>query len=130
MFLFQYSHISMLAAGTGIAPMLQIIRKVLDNENDETRLLLIYSCKRSCDILMKGLLDEFKSFWNFQVIYCITRKVTKFLDCQFSQFIIHYIWHDSQHLLRQAFHRALAEICLKSSGNDKCSFFSISIIHS
>ena len=65
----------MLAAGTGIAPMVQVITTVLDNEDDDTMLLLMYSCKTSADILMKEQLDEYKQYWNFRVVYCITQMV-------------------------------------------------------
>ena len=66
----------MLAAGTGIAPMLQVIQNILDNENDETIIQLIYSCKTPSEILLKDRLDECKYFWNFHVIYCLTQMVS------------------------------------------------------
>ena len=37
--------ISMIAAGTGIAPFLQIIRKILDDPSDPTQISLIYANK-------------------------------------------------------------------------------------
>ena len=70
---FQYDQVIMLAAGTGIAPMLQLIRAALDNDYDDTRLTLLYSCKKASDILMKDQLDEFKAFWNFKVTYFLTQ---------------------------------------------------------
>eukprot|EP00795_Rhopilema_esculentum_P004731 gene4731-21030_t len=69
----EYDEVIMLAAGTGIAPMLQLIRAVLGNDNDDTRLTLLYSCKKACDILMKDQLDEFRAFWNFNVTYFLTQ---------------------------------------------------------
>ena len=38
----QHSHIVMLAAGTGITPMFQIIQELLGNEAEKTRLTLVY----------------------------------------------------------------------------------------
>ena len=63
----------MLAAGTGIAPMLQVIKVIIDNEDDETFIKLFYSCKTASDILMKQRIDEYKQFWNFQAIYFLTQ---------------------------------------------------------
>ena len=67
----------MLAAGTGIAPMLQVIQGILANEDDETFIHLVYSSQRYADILMKDTLDEMKAFWNFSVLYIMT-KVSEF----------------------------------------------------
>lgn len=67
----------MLAAGTGIAPMLQVIQGILANEDDETLIHLVYSSQRYADILMKDTLDEMKAFWNFSVLYIVT-KVSEF----------------------------------------------------
>lgn len=67
----------MLAAGTGIAPMLQVIQGILANEDDETFIHLVYSSQRYADILMKDTLDEMKAFWNFSVLYIVT-KVSEF----------------------------------------------------
>ena len=63
----------LLAAGTGIAPMLQVIKEVVDNEKDETFIKLFYSCRKAADILMKHQLDEYKQFWNFQLVYFLTK---------------------------------------------------------
>ena len=69
----QYSHIGMLACGTGIAPMIQVIRAVVENEEDETFLHLVYGSRTQDDILMKKELDDFTSFWNFTVLYSLSR---------------------------------------------------------
>eukprot|EP00794_Sanderia_malayensis_P008162 gene8162-9035_t len=68
----QYTHVTMLTAGTGFAPMLQIIKAILDNEVDETQVLLVCSYRKASDILMRERLDEFKDFWNFKVVFCLT----------------------------------------------------------
>ena len=72
----------MLAAGTGIAPMLQVIQGILANEDDETFLHLVYSSQRYADILMKDTLDEMKAFWNFSVLYIVT-KVSEYSQYHF-----------------------------------------------
>ena len=63
----------MLAAGTGIAPMLQVIQGIVANELDETFIHLVYSNQRYDDILLKDTLDEMKAYWNFSVLYILTR---------------------------------------------------------
>lgn len=50
--------IGMIAGGTGITPMLQIIRAVLKNPSDKTKLSLIYANVNLEDILLKKELDE------------------------------------------------------------------------
>lgn len=48
----------MIAGGTGITPMLQIIRAILKNPSDTTKLNLIYANVNPDDILLKDELDE------------------------------------------------------------------------
>lgn len=48
----------MIAGGTGITPMLQIIRAALKNPLDRTKLSLIYANVNYEDILLKKELDE------------------------------------------------------------------------
>lgn len=50
-------HIGMIAGGTGITPMLQIIRAALKNPADRTKLSLIYANVNPEDILLKKELD-------------------------------------------------------------------------
>ncbi|KAF4623549.1 hypothetical protein D9613_001963 [Agrocybe pediades] len=60
---FQYSpnmvsHLSMIAGGTGIAPMIQVIRAALKNPFDRTTITLIYANVNEEDILLKDDLEE------------------------------------------------------------------------
>ena len=48
----------MIAGGTGITPMLQIIRAALKNPLDRTKLSLIYANVNVEDILLRSELDE------------------------------------------------------------------------
>jgi len=50
--------LGMIAGGTGITPMLQIIRAALKNPSDRTKLSLIYANVNPDDILLKKELDE------------------------------------------------------------------------
>lgn len=51
-------HIGMIAGGTGITPMLQVIDAVLTNPKDSTTLSLIYANKTEEDILVRDMLEE------------------------------------------------------------------------
>eukprot|EP01120_Amphizonella_sp_Union-15-10_P008249 TRINITY_DN2927_c0_g1_i1.p1 TRINITY_DN2927_c0_g1~~TRINITY_DN2927_c0_g1_i1.p1 ORF type:complete len:340 (-),score=58.28 TRINITY_DN2927_c0_g1_i1:36-1004(-) len=67
--------IGMLAGGTGITPMLQIIRAVLENNEDNTQLSLIFANNTERDILLKEQLDFLEQeFPNFKVFYTIAQK--------------------------------------------------------
>jgi len=51
--------VGMIAGGTGITPMLQIIRQVLKNPNDKTSLSLIFANVTEDDILLRKELDSY-----------------------------------------------------------------------
>ncbi|KAF5312164.1 hypothetical protein D9619_003032 [Psilocybe cf. subviscida] len=51
-------HLSMIAGGTGIAPMIQIIRMALRNPFDRTTVTLIYANVNEEDILLRDDLEE------------------------------------------------------------------------
>lgn len=65
----------MLAAGTGITPMIRIIERIVDDEDEDTRVRLLYSSKTYDDILLKDKVDAYKAFWNFTVLYVLTQVV-------------------------------------------------------
>lgn len=76
----QFHELIMLACGTGIAPMVQVIRAVLCNEDDCTRLTLLYALRTQHDILLKTVLDEFCDYWNFKVIYYLSQCSKEMLE--------------------------------------------------
>jgi len=51
------THIGMLAGGTGITPMLQVITAVFDNPLDTSSVSLIYANKAEDDILVRDMLE-------------------------------------------------------------------------
>lgn len=62
----------MIAGGTGITPMLQIIRAVLRNPNDTTKINLIFANVNEEDILLKKEIDDLASkHSNFNVHYVL-----------------------------------------------------------
>lgn len=52
--------ISMIAGGTGITPMYQLIKKVLGDKEDQTKLRLVYANQTKDDIHLKSELDALK----------------------------------------------------------------------
>lgn len=69
-----YKRIVMLAAGTGIAPMYQIIKAVVENEDDETTIKLYYASKTFSDILLREKLAECCQNWNFTMCYYLSEE--------------------------------------------------------
>lgn len=64
--------LGMIAGGTGITPMLQIIRAILKNPTDETQVNLIFANVNPEDILLKDELDALaKDHENFNVYYVL-----------------------------------------------------------
>jgi cytochrome-b5 reductase len=53
--------------------MVQVIRAVVESEEEETFVHLVYGCRTQDDILMKRELDHFSSYWNFTVLYLLSR---------------------------------------------------------
>lgn len=53
-----FKKLGMIAGGTGITPMLQIIRHVLKNANDKTQIWLIFANQNEKNIILKEELDE------------------------------------------------------------------------
>lgn len=52
------NHVAMMAGGTGITPMLQVVSAALRDPNDKTTFSLIYANKTEGDILCRDLLEQ------------------------------------------------------------------------
>ena len=55
---FDQIHISVCAGGTGITPMLQLIRNILKNPDDNTVMALLFANQTESDILLREELEE------------------------------------------------------------------------
>ncbi|KAL2929493.1 NADH-cytochrome b5 reductase-like protein [Bienertia sinuspersici] len=65
-------HIGMIAGGTGVTPMLQVVEAILKNADDKTQVSLIYANVSPDDILLKQKLDLLAtSHPNFKVFYTV-----------------------------------------------------------
>ncbi|KAL1822583.1 hypothetical protein ACET3Z_009361 [Daucus carota] len=67
-------HIGMIAGGSGITPMLQIIDAILKNPEDKTKISLIYANVSPDDILLKKKLDVLAdSHPNLKIYYTVDK---------------------------------------------------------
>jgi len=68
----------MIAGGTGITPMLQVLHEILRNSDDHTEVSLLFANVSEDDILLKQELDTIaKRKKNFKVYYTIDKQKTK-----------------------------------------------------
>lgn len=69
----KHSHIAMVAGGTGITPMYQVIRNIFKNPNDKTKVTLIYGNVGEDDILLKKELAELENTYprRFRAFYTL-----------------------------------------------------------
>ncbi|KAF2155505.1 cytochrome b5 reductase-like protein [Myriangium duriaei CBS 260.36] len=67
--------IGMVAGGTGITPMYQLIRAICENSRDKTKVHLLYGSDSEKDILLRNELDTFAEKYpeNFGVTYVLSR---------------------------------------------------------
>lgn len=70
----KYRTIYMLAVGTGIAPMCQVIQTILGCDDDETVIHLHYGCRTYQNVLVKSYLDEWQRYWNFSCTYYLSQE--------------------------------------------------------
>ncbi|XP_026964245.1 NADH-cytochrome b5 reductase-like isoform X2 [Sagmatias obliquidens] len=74
----QYGELLMLAAGTGLAPMVPILQSITDNAEDETFITLVGCFKTFEGIYLKTFLREQARFWNVRTFFVLSqmRKLT------------------------------------------------------
>lgn len=68
-----YKWLFLIAAGTGLAPLYQLAKFVIDNEEDERRICLFYGCKNYEEVLLRPELQRMQGYWNFGVKYFLSR---------------------------------------------------------
>ncbi|KAM4722917.1 NADH-cytochrome b5 reductase-like [Rhinophrynus dorsalis] len=72
----QYGELVMLCSGTGLAPMVPILRYITDNEEDETFITLV-ACFRTFErVYMKSFLQEQARFWNLRTFYVLSQETS------------------------------------------------------
>ncbi|KAL7748643.1 hypothetical protein RI367_006054 [Sorochytrium milnesiophthora] len=70
-----HKEIAMVAGGTGITPMLQVIHKIMKNPEDKTKVTLLFGNVSEDDILLKDEIDALsaKHFDRFRVVYTVDK---------------------------------------------------------
>ncbi|XP_028168953.1 NADH-cytochrome b5 reductase-like [Ostrinia furnacalis] len=61
----KFNRIFMIAQGTGITPFMSIIENIIENEDDMTKLILLYCCHNVNSIPLRNELYSMKCYWNF-----------------------------------------------------------------
>eukprot|EP00249_Psilotum_nudum_P010790 c22771_g1_i1 orf=423-1277(+) len=71
----QVTAFGMLAGGTGITPMYQVTRSILENPKDKTNIYLIYANVTYDDVLLKEEIDNFTKVYpgRFKVYYVLDK---------------------------------------------------------
>lgn len=71
-----FDTITLIGAGTGITPLYQLISHIIPNENDHTKVTLLYGNKSPNDILLKKQLDALQLKYpnKFNVTYFVDTK--------------------------------------------------------
>lgn len=69
------SQVNMIAGGTGITPMLQLIREILKRPEDTTQLKILFANQTEADILLRPELEEQANKYpdRFQLWYTVDR---------------------------------------------------------
>ena len=66
--------IGMLAGGTGLTPMLQVIKEIVNNADDHTEISLVFANNTEEDILLKSELDALvKKHRNLKITYVVAQ---------------------------------------------------------
>ena len=111
----KWQHVGMLAGGTGITPMWQVIKKALSDPADKTKLTLLYANVSVDDILLKKELDELaaKHADRFKVYYAIDKADKKSSWSGFTGYINEQMYA-SANLPRVSDSKSMVFVC----GND------------
>ncbi|XP_036614173.1 NADH-cytochrome b5 reductase-like isoform X1 [Trichosurus vulpecula] len=72
----QYGELLMLAAGTGLAPMLPILKEITDNEEDETFVTLVGCFKTFKGIYLKPFLQDQARYWNVRTFFVLSQEAS------------------------------------------------------
>ncbi|KAL7908679.1 ferredoxin reductase-like protein [Trichoderma velutinum] len=71
----KHDHIALIAGGTGITPMYQLVRAIFKNPNDKTKVTLIFGNVTKEDILLKSKFDELENTYpqRFRAFYTLDK---------------------------------------------------------
>ncbi|XP_072367429.1 NADH-cytochrome b5 reductase-like isoform X1 [Scyliorhinus torazame] len=70
----QYEQLLLFASGTGIAPMVPLLKYIVANEEDETFVTLVGCFRTFQDIYMKPGLQELAAYWNVKTLFVLSQE--------------------------------------------------------
>uniref|UniRef100_A0A250XY98 NADH-cytochrome b5 reductase n=1 Tax=Castor canadensis TaxID=51338 RepID=A0A250XY98_CASCN len=70
----EHGELLMLAAGTGLAPMVSILQSITDNADDETFVTLVCCFKTFENIYLKTFLQDQARFWNIRIFFVLSQE--------------------------------------------------------
>ncbi|KAK6580180.1 hypothetical protein PZA11_007202 [Diplocarpon coronariae] len=96
----QFQHITLIAGGAGITPMYQLIRGVLQDPADKTRITLVFGVNSDADVLFRQEFEELQRNYGdrFKAVYTVSRPGD---HCPFRK------GHVTKELIEQASGRAM-----------------------
>lgn len=56
----KWDHVGLIGGGTGLTPLLQVIRAAIGSPDDRTKLSLLYAARSESKILLRGLLEDLR----------------------------------------------------------------------
>ncbi|KAI4870144.1 NADH-cytochrome b5 reductase [Hypoxylon rubiginosum] len=73
----KHSEIMLIAGGAGITPAYQLLRGILQNPDDHTKVTLVFGVNTDADLLLRQELDEYETRFpgRFRVVYTVSRPV-------------------------------------------------------
>jgi len=71
----KHDHVAMIAGGTGITPMYQVMRAIFNNPEDKTKVTLVFGNVSEPDILLKKELAELENTYpqRFKAFYVLDK---------------------------------------------------------
>lgn len=63
----KYKYLNCFAQGVAVAPLISVVRHILNDEEDETRIHFVACFRDFEDVLLKDLLTDFQRYWNFKL---------------------------------------------------------------
>ncbi|KAI1209805.1 ferredoxin reductase-like protein [Annulohypoxylon truncatum] len=73
----KHSEIMLIAGGAGITPAYQLIRGILQNPDDHTKITLVFGVNTDADLLLRKEFDDYKTRFpsRFQAVYTVSQPV-------------------------------------------------------
>lgn len=74
----EFEHIGLVAGGSGITPMWQLMQTISSDSQDKTKVTLLFANKTEGDILLRDQLEALKKDSRFNVVYFLDNKPSGF----------------------------------------------------